>query len=394
MTDQANGALNTERRHPRVIGRFGDGNGPTMIVMTGMHGNEPAGGRAAERLVARIEREGWEIHGEFVALSGNIKALEEKTRFIDRDFNRCWTPERVSRAESGDHPPFAEAEEMREVLTTIREIVARAQGPVYFLDCHTTSAEGPPFATVGDTIRNRRFARRFPLPLILGLEEQVDGALLEYLNNFGLVTLGVEAGQHDCDLSVDRFVALITLALSYTGLYELPAKERRRHTSTLRQASSGVPAIIEVRYRHAIHESDGFKMKPGYDNFVAIGKGEVVAQDGEGDVLVPEDGLMLLPLYQGKGNDGFFVARPVKPIWLALSRWLRGRRLGRLLPLLPGVRRSTHSSDDLVVNTKIARWYPLEVFHLFGYRKRRSFGTALVVSRRAFDLRPPETVQL
>lgn len=394
MSDPANRAVGTARRHSRVIARFGDGNGPTMIVMTGMHGNEPAGGRAAERLAARIEREEWPIHGEFVALSGNLKALADKTRYIDRDFNRCWTEERVARVESGDHPPFAEAEEMRDVLAAIREIVARADGPVYFLDCHTTSAEGPPFATVGDTIRNRRFARRFPLPLILGLEEQVDGALLEYLNNFGLITLGVEAGQHDCDLSVDRFVALISLALKFAGLYDLPEADRRRHSSTLRQASSGVPPIIEVRYRHPITDADEFKMSPGYDNFVAIKKGEIVARDREGEVLVPEDGLMLLPLYQGKGNDGFFVARPVKPIWLALSRWMRGRRLGRLLPLLPGVRRSTHSKDDLVVNTKIARWYPLEVFHLFGYRKRRRFGTALVVSRRAHDLQPPARVEL
>mgnify|MGYP000107882312 CR=1 FL=1 len=74
---------------------------------------------------------------------------------------------------------------------------ARARGPIHFVDLHTSSAPGPPFLTVGDTLRNRRFSRGFPLPLLLGLEEQVDGSLLEYLNNHGFVTLGVEAGEHE-----------------------------------------------------------------------------------------------------------------------------------------------------------------------------------------------------
>jgi hypothetical protein len=52
--------------------------------------------------------------------------------------------------------------EQQELLKTIKEAVNRARGDVYFIDMHTTSAQGKPFATVGDTLRNRHFALRLP----------------------------------------------------------------------------------------------------------------------------------------------------------------------------------------------------------------------------------------
>ena len=129
----------------RVIGSFGSASaGPTLIVMTGMHGNEPAGGLACERLARRLDAEPIDLKGRFVALRGNLKALAQRTRYLDRDFNRSWTKERVARALAHkEKEPFAEADELREVHATIASIVAEANGPVYFLDLHTTSAAGP-----------------------------------------------------------------------------------------------------------------------------------------------------------------------------------------------------------------------------------------------------------
>ena len=375
----------------RYIGARQGGPGPSMIVMTGLHGNEPAGAWAAERVLARLEREGSDIHGRFVVLAGNLKALAKGVRFLDRDLNRQWTPEKVAALENRSIND-AEAEEQRELLAAIRHAVNESAGPVYFLDLHTTSAVGPPFVTVGDTLRNREFARSFPLPLVLGLEEQVDGALLEYLNNFGLITLGSEAGQHDCDDSVDRLEALLWLALRSARLLAPDAAAGHVSAEVLREASRGVPPVIEVRYRHAINDQDSFEMLPGFDNFVPVEKDQVVARDRKGPVRAPESGLILLPLYQGKG--GFFIARPVRMFWLRLSAFLRRLRIGAFLPWLPGVHRNGDQRLELTIDTRIARWYPLEVFHLLGYRKRRQAGKTLVVTRRAFDSEEPETIRL
>ena len=43
----------------------------------------------------------------------------------------------------------------------------------------------------------------------------------------------------------------------------------------------------------------------------------------------------------------------------------------------------------LVVDTRVARFFPLQIFHLLGFRKRRRRGDKLFVSRRPHDTRSP-----
>jgi hypothetical protein len=56
---------------------------------------------------------------------------------------------------------------------------------------------------------------------------------------------------------------------------------------------------------------------------------------------------------------------------------------------LPGVWRDPADADSLVVNTRVARLFPLQIFHLLGFRKRRWRNHHLIVSRRRFDTRSP-----
>jgi succinylglutamate desuccinylase len=380
----------------RILGRVtGERSGPTLIAMAGIHGNEPAGLQAVSRVVSRLQREGCCARGRFTAIAGNLAALRENSRFVDADLNRRWTPEIVGRLLAGPATDrhVAEDGEQRLLLGVLQEEVDASEGRLYFLDLHTSSADGPPFLTVGDTLYNRRFARGFPLPLILGLEEQVDGALLEYLNNLGFTTLGIEAGRHDRESSVDHIEAVLWIALCTAGLVEaarLPDFERLRQT--LLEAGRPVPRIVEVRRRHAITGSESFRMEEGFGNFHPVREGQLLARDEHGPILAPERGRILLPLYQGKGNDGFFIAREVRGFWLGVSAMLRRLRLGRLLRLLPGVSRSGESGEVLVVDTRVARWRSLDIFHLFGYRKLRRTGPELTVSRRRFDLSPPPAI--
>jgi len=83
----------------RIIGRYsGDGDGPLLIVIGAMHGNEPAGVRAIELLLKMLEVEpiknrDFSLKGNVIGLIGNYQALQSKVRFIDRDMNRCWSPD-------------------------------------------------------------------------------------------------------------------------------------------------------------------------------------------------------------------------------------------------------------------------------------------------------------
>src|SRR6185295_11422853 len=83
----------------RTIDRLrGDADGPTLIIVGGMHGNEPAGVEAARVVLERVRRAGCEVRGELVALRGNVRALLARRRYLSRDLNRLWTPDRVATA--------------------------------------------------------------------------------------------------------------------------------------------------------------------------------------------------------------------------------------------------------------------------------------------------------
>ncbi len=75
----------------RQIGSWDTGqSGPTLLVTAGLHGNEPAGVAACERVIAHLQEHQPALRGRFVALRGNRQALAEQCRFLKRDLNRGW----------------------------------------------------------------------------------------------------------------------------------------------------------------------------------------------------------------------------------------------------------------------------------------------------------------
>lgn len=366
----------------RVLGRAsGVLPGPLVIINAGIHGNEPAGVLAAERVLASLHRDALPLRGEVAALAGNLAGLARNIRFIDKDLNRQWTPERLSgRSARGG---TVEDREQRDLRAAIRNLLEGGSRAVVFLDLHTFSSEGAPFVTIGDALRNRAFAWHFPVPVVLGLEEEVDGALLEWVNNLGHVTLGMEGGNHRDPVSVDNLESLLWIALVAAGsvapaaLPDLPERRRRLQEQVPRRGR-----FVEVVERVAAVPGSRFRMMPGFRNLQQVRRGELLARCGNREIRASADGLLLLPLYQDQGDDGFFLCRRVRTAWLHLSALLRKLRLGSGVHLLPGVRRHPELPGTLEVDTRIAHWYPLEVFHLLGFRKRRSGEKRLVVSRR------------
>ena len=149
----------------REIGSFGDPSlGPTITLICGIHGNEPAGVCAAERVLEHLSRHQPTSRGRLIALIGNVTALSQGKRYIQEDLNRMWSQELDASAAS------EEALEAVQLKNAIDEIIQTSSKGILFLDLHTTSSDSKPFAIFGDTIRNRNLAMGLHVPLILGLE--------------------------------------------------------------------------------------------------------------------------------------------------------------------------------------------------------------------------------
>jgi len=372
----------------RVRGRVrGDRDGPTLLCIGGLHGNEPAGVVAMERVLTELNRRARDMSGEFVAMVGNLEALAHGVRFMDRDLNRAWTPERLDRLRGADRSGWdREDREQVELLEAIEQVVESARGPVYVLDLHTTSGEGGPFSTFGDTLPNRAFAGHFPVPMILGLEELVSGTLLAFLGHHGLIAVAFESGQHEEEMAVDRAEAAIWIGVTVTGLLsEARTPEVVEARRILRRSSKGLPRAMEMRYRHELNGHGGFRMNPGYRNFQPVWSGEPLASDAGGSITAREASRILMPLYQEQGDDGFFLVKEFKPFWLHASYVLRRLRADRAARWLPGVRRDPTDAEAVVVDKRVARWFARQLFHLLGFRRIEDAGDRLVMRRREFD---------
>jgi succinylglutamate desuccinylase len=108
---------------PRVLGTYGGHtDGPLVICLGGIHGNEPAGVVAVQRVLDWLRTRQPSFRGELIALTGNRAALLRKCRYIAHDLNRAWSPERISAFRQGSRQNIVdpEDEEQRELLIAIR----------------------------------------------------------------------------------------------------------------------------------------------------------------------------------------------------------------------------------------------------------------------------------
>jgi succinylglutamate desuccinylase len=298
----------------RLLGRVVSAEpGPTLLVVAGLHGNEPAGLAAARRFLEELDPTTPGFRGSVVVLAGNLGAMAAGVRFLDRDLNRRWNDARLAElraARDSEEPLSREDGEQLELAWAIDEVFAAARGPVVFLDLHTTSAGGYPFGMIADDPAQRAFALQFQLPIILGLLEQIDGVLLEWMRNRGAVSLGIEAGRHDLSASADHHRAILQVALAAAGLFpaaSVPGLEDAH--DLLLEARGTLPRLMKVDRRHAITVEDRFVMEPGFANIQPIVKGQLLARDRTGEIRAVESGLLFMPLYQGLGDDGFFIGR-------------------------------------------------------------------------------------
>ncbi len=367
---------------PRVIGDYqGERNGPTLIVIGGIHGNEPAGLIAAQRILDRLDDEKpGAFAGRIVALAGNLTALADEDphlRYIETDLNRMWTPEMVHEARIiPENERSAEQREQLELLDVIETERAGAKGPVYVLDMHSVSSESPPFVFVEDSLPARRLAMRFEIPIILGFEEELRGLLVDYCTNtLGLTSLLIEGGVHEDPETADALEHAIRIALDAIGAWPVDsAYDTPCPNAALDSFARGHGRLVyDVRFRHPIlHEH--FQVDPKLHAFDPVRREQtVVAIDGQQPITAPLNGLLFMPNRQPRafpGDDGFFVVRRVGYLWLRLSATIRSMGvLHRVVPMLaPGVSRHPDFPHRLLIDPDLAAALKREVFHLLGYR--------------------------
>lgn len=355
----------------------GTTSGPTVVFFGGIHGNETAGVFALKSVLETIDPK--QVQGTIYGITGNMQALKSKQRYVDKDLNRLWTMDQIATLKTQPHR-YSEWEEQVALFTLLQEIIQLHEGPFYFLDLHTTSSHTLPFITINDALINRKFSKQFPVPIVLGIEEYLQGPLLSYVNELGYVSLGFESGQHDAKAAVTHHKNFIHLALNYTGVYT--SKTIKSHYEELQKAADDTADMYEIIHLHRIFEGDTFEMQYGYKSFETIKRGDVLALYNQKALKSKYSGKIFMPLYQKQGNEGFFIIRRIRPFFLRLSERLRHLRADRLFVCLPGIQWESKQREVLKVNLMIAKFLAKPIFHLLGYRSRQLDTNHLRISNR------------
>ncbi len=295
---------------PRILGRYrGKIPGPTLVCIGGIHGNEWMGILAIQRMLESLQRSHLPFHGEFIGLVGNRQAAQQHQRFIHRDFNRMWHAEIVHElTQPGVIPNDAEAQELQELWSCLQFLIEDTAHPITFLDLHSYSAEGLPFAIVTDRPDNLHLAEFIPVPVILGAEKYVPGTLMSYLNDLGYSMIVIEGGQHHDPAARDTLELAIWQTFVANGnLESAPTEVMETLYEHLTKLTHEFPPLMKIVYRHAVTEEAGFVMEPGFTNLEVVHAHQLLAHDHSGEIRAQQAGRIFLPLYQKQGNDGFFL---------------------------------------------------------------------------------------
>lgn len=306
----------------RIIGEFTEGKeGPLIFCIGGIHGNELAGIKALDLVLKMLEVEhitnpGFSFRGKYIAIRGNLNAIQKGLRYIDRDLNRNFTDDRIGALQNGEIPlESSEDKEALEIIDLVKSEIAKTKPSlVIIMDLHTTSSSGGIFTIISDDEESIKIAREMHAPVIKGMLEGIRGTTLHYFNdeNLGIPTRSItfESGQHEDPLAINIAIAGIIACMRAIDCVDRDDVESL-HDDILINFSKNLPEYSRLISKHNIQNGDGFTMKPGYENFQSVKKGEIVAMDNKGPISISEDGILLMPLYQTQGEDGFFLIKNI-----------------------------------------------------------------------------------
>lgn len=307
--------LNFESPESRLLINFpGHRNAPTFVVFAGVHGNEPSGLIALEKVLRKMADQKIKLQGGFYGIAANLPAIHKKVRFCDEDLNRVFLPERVNKVKNSQEPLNIEEDQLREIIRVTQEITCQTSGEIYFIDCHTTSSESIPYISLNEGYRDSYlFAKGIAATSIMGIEREIQGCLPEWFNQQGWHGFTFEAGQHFAVSSVESQEAVI-----WQGLFHAKCLDQAAHQElfdwshqVLYTHGDNHYSFYSVISSYRIQPDEKFVMKPGYINFQKIHRGEELASSNGQPIYSPANAHILMPLYQNQGSFGFFIAEEV-----------------------------------------------------------------------------------
>jgi len=230
------------------VEQLGDGD-PDIAVVGGVHGDEPCGVRAVERLLADAP----DVERPVKCIVANEEALERGVRYVDADLNRAFGP---------NTPADAHEVELGERLA--EEI----RGMTVF-SVHSTQSHADPFAVSdGRADHVKRIVPRLSIVALVDTEDFGEGRLFATEADI----IEVEAGLQGSETAAENAYRLVREFLTVEGALPGDTVERELPVFTM---GDPIPKPAAEEYEVFV------------ENFTPVEAGETIAA-ADGDQIVAD----------------------------------------------------------------------------------------------------------
>lgn len=273
------------------------GDGPSLCVIGGMHGNERTGIEVVEQLVQKLVAGNVQlIKGTLTIILGNPTAIAQGVRYLDgRDLNRYFADTQLTGVGDGS-PEQARAR-------TLAQYIANAD---ITIDLHATNKPAEPFISSRADSEHERVYRWFsarkvlvdPNYILAGEPATTD----EYADRVGKCGVCVETGYaSDTSVVSEVFDSVINLMRDLGMVF--PGSP----------ACTPVEREVYVLKKAIILDERGFQFAEGkgLSSFEAVRKGEMLGFLGNEAVVVGGNGVIVfpkLPEHQVLGKPACYLA--------------------------------------------------------------------------------------
>lgn len=283
---------------PQVVEFSGPEEGPKLLIFGAIHGNEPAGTRAIEKIIEEINAKKTILTKgslTFVPIC-NPKAYESNQRGVeDKNLNRVFRHH--------DEPQYYE-QYLANFLTPLVDDCD------YLLDLHTFTAEGPPFVFEdykADGYREMALAQGITYilsgwpSLYRGDAQNEFYDTSRYAYEKGKVTVTSECGQHE-DINAPE--------LAYQCIYRTLVWLGMIKAESLKPIQPIIVEMQEVIYRR---KEEAIFLK-AWKNMDLVKKDQAIACLSNGETLrAPGDGVIIMPKSTAKPDEELYYFGRIVP---------------------------------------------------------------------------------
>jgi hypothetical protein len=256
------------------INQLGEGT-PEVAVVGAIHGDEPCGARAVERLLAEAPA----VERPVKLVVANEAALADGVRYVDEDLNRAFPGDADAETHEG-RLAHDLGREVRDCTT---------------LAVHSTQSWAEPFAIVRATDAvTRAVGPRLPVDAVVETDAYTEGRLVELPH-----VLEVEAGRQGTPAAAENAYRLTLAFLAATGVFGTAepdgdepsaggaavdggASDRRGEGANGVEGHDGEQGVPVFRLRERLPKPPAERYEVFAENFAEVAAGEAyAAADGE-----------------------------------------------------------------------------------------------------------------